>query len=239
MDSGRANRVWVWLVLSVGAMGCSANDTSAPTTTMVEGTAPPSSLVVDTVAPDPGFSLHGIGYYDVPVLGSGLVRGTGCGSGNDGDPLLDDRLPDGLWFGSLGPQYENYDPVSADDLGYGYARLDDTRLEIDLWCVYAGDAAAERYFAPSCQSDLGCPSSNTSWWFTEDTSNRLRSLPLADDVEYSAEPEVGEPFFPGCSTDDAFVANAAWRNWPVWIAVNDGEVTEILGVCSYYTILRS
>ena len=86
------------LVFSVVAMGCSVKESSVSTTSVVKDapTTTTASLVVDTVAPDVGFSLQGIGYDDVPVLGSGPVRGTGCGSGSDGDPLLPDELPDGL-----------------------------------------------------------------------------------------------------------------------------------------------
>lgn len=207
-------------------------DLEATTTTAIAETTVPS------VAVGPGFTLEGSTYHGVPVLGTGAVRGSGCGSGIDGDPLVPDVLPDGLWFGSLGPHYEYYEPTSPDDVGYGYARLFDDRLEIDLWCVYAGVVAERKYNDPTCLDDESCPSSNAPWWFTEDRSDTLRSVPLAPGHRYSAEPEIGDPFFPGCSATEPFVANGAWRNWPVWIAVNDGEVTEVLGICSYYTDIR-
>jgi len=217
------------LVFSVVVVGCSVKEssvstTSVSTTSVVEDapTTTTSSLVVDTVAPDGGFSLQGIGYDDVPVLGPGPVWGTGCGSGSDGDPLLPDELPDGLWFGSLGPQYEYHEPTGPEDRGYGYARLGDSRLEIDLWCVYAGVAAKQRYNDPRCLADMSCSSGNAAWWFTEDRSNKLRSVSLAADYRYSAEPEISDPFRPGCSSSEALVANAAWRLWPVWIAVDAG-----------------
>lgn len=234
--------------LSIAVTACSGDrettGTASATTTVVDTTEVDATVDTTTdmtsssVAVGPGFTLEGSAYHGVPVLGTGAVRGSGCGSGIDGDPLLPDVLPDGLWFGSLGPRYEYYEPTSPDDIGYGYARLFDDRLEIDVWCVYAGVVAERKYNDPKCLDDESCPSSNAPWWFTEDRSDTLRSVPLASGHRYSAEPEIGDPFFPGCSATEPFVANGAWRNWPVWIAVNDGEVTEILGICSYYTDIR-
>jgi hypothetical protein len=211
--------------------------TSDSTTTPVDDSTTSTTAVTGPIGPN-GYTLVGLEYYSIPVLGATDVRGSGCGSGIGDDPTLPDVLPDGIWFGSLGPKYEYYEPTSPEDLGFGYARLYDDHLEIDLWCVYGGQTAETKYNDPSCSEDTGCPSNNASWWFTEDQSNKLRSVALSADYLYTAEPETGDPYFRGCSTSEIYVSNAAWRNWPVWIAVNGGQVTEVLGICSYYTLLR-
>lgn len=189
-------------------------------------------IPVDT-RPAYAFTLANSSFYSVGVFSEAPVRGSGCGSGNYGDPTLPDQLPDGIWFGSLGPYYEDFPPYDDQDVGFGYTRFDGKSLEIDLWCVYTGPIAQEKYEDPVCQSNDDCWLYNSAWWFTEDNSDRLRSLPVSPDYIYSAPSDVVIDSYPGCVEDDPFTRNAAWRNGPVWIAVNNGQVTEILGSCDY------
>jgi len=187
-----------------------------------------------TEAPPIGwFSFGGTSFFEVPELGATDIRGSGCGSGVGDDPALDDRVPDGLWFGSLGPKYENYEPIDENDLGYAYNRFDGTTLEIDLWCVYSGATAEQKYLSEACRSDTVCEANNSTGWLTEDDSDRMRSLPVADDYVYRVDYYEAEAGW-DCMWTDPFEVDAAWRRAPVWIAVNQGRVTEVFGHCAYW-----
>lgn len=61
-------------------------------------------------------------FWNVPQLGSAPVRGSGCGSGTDGD-TLGDTIPDGWWAGYVSTDY------------------DTETLWVDVVCVYYGESA--------------------------------------------------------------------------------------------------
>lgn len=224
---------------SSGATGAETSSPESTTESTTESGTSDTSTVETGSSTDAGtsepawFSMGGYGFFDVPVLGATDVRGSGCGSGDGEDPTLGDTLPDGLWFGSLGPQYEDYEPIDDSDLGYGYKRFDGATLEIDLWCVYSGATAEQKFVSEACQSDIECEANNSTGWLTEDESNRLRSLPVAANFTYRVDYYEAEAGW-YCMWTDPFEVGAAWRLAPVWIAVNDGRVTEIFGHCAYY-----
>lgn len=193
----------------------------------------PADTEVATTSPSLGYSLFDYSFFDVPEMGITDLRGSGCGSGLEGDPVQGDSLPDGLWFGSLGPKYEYYEPIDETDLGYAYKRFDGATLEIDLWCVYSGATAEQKYLSEECQAEIECEANNSTGWLTIDDDDQLREVPVDENFQYRVdfyEAEAG--WF--CGMTDPFAVGAAWRDSPVWIAVNDGLVTEIFGHCAYW-----
>ncbi|MFZ9676069.1 MAG: hypothetical protein ACO3DM_09255 [Ilumatobacteraceae bacterium] len=243
----RAPRLQVGAILAmstliVAACSGSSTDKSAPneTTTStapsIDSTTIPT--VVDTTEPPievpDDFTLGGFGFFDVSEMSVADERGSGCGVG--GEAGLPDVLPDGLWFGSLGPKYEYYEPVNENELGYGYARFDAGSLELDVWCVYAGETAASKYLSEQCQADVECEANNSTGWLVEDIVDRLHQIPVAEEFSYRVDDYDAEAGW-SCGLTDSFGADGfepAWRLLPVWIAVNSGVVTEVFGHCAYY-----
>ena len=228
------------LVLLVAVTACAddraTDETSSPGTTEVDATvATTTDTTTDTMVPVDfaGYSFVGLEFFEVPVLGPADIRGSGCGSGVGEDAVLPDVLPDGIWMGSLGPRYESYDVVTSPEDGFGYSRFDGTTLEIDIWCVYAGATAEEKFRSVECQTDIECEANNSTGWLVEDQSDRLRSMPVAAGYVYREDRYDAELGW-SCGTSDPWSVEATWRMQPVWIAVNAGEVTEIFGHCAYY-----
>lgn len=232
-------------VVSIAVTACSGDrvttETPSATTTVVDTTevdatvATTTDTSTDTMVPSDfaGYSFVGLEFFEVPVLGPADIRGSGCGSGVGEDAVLPDVLPDGIWMGSLGPRYESYDVVTSPEDGFGYSRFDGTTLEIDIWCVYAGATAEEKFRSAECQTDIECEANNSSGWLVEDQSDRLRSIPVAAGFVYREDRYDAELGW-SCGTSDPWSVEATWRMQPVWIAVNAGEVTEIFGHCAYY-----
>ncbi|MFZ9084166.1 MAG: hypothetical protein ACO22B_07530 [Ilumatobacteraceae bacterium] len=180
-------------------------------------------------------SLSGFDYHDMPALGNPNIRGTGCGSGQDGDPTLGDQLPDGIWYGTLGPIYEDYE--SAEGADYGYARIYESGVEIDLWCVYTGELGAQ--LRADCeQVARDCNYESRPDWYPEDNTNRLRSVPFADDWEFINQDSWRQYDGVECAEQPWDAPLAGSRRWPVWIAVNGGSLTGLLATCYLYAPLN-
>jgi len=179
-------------------------------------------------------SLSGFDYHDMPALGNPNIRGTGCGSGQDGDPTLGDQLPDGIWYGTLGPIYEDYE--SAEGADYGYARIYESGVEIDLWCVYTGELGAQLF--SECETvSRDCDYESRPDWYPEDNTNRLRSVPFADDWEFINQDSSLRYDGVECAEQPWDGPFAGSRRWPVWIAVNGGSLTGLLATCFLYAPL--
>lgn len=239
-EGGEPTATTATTVDSVGSVDSTDTDSTPDDSEVVDtSTVVEDSTVVTDVPTSTStdssrvLSLGTYSFFDVPELGATDIRGSGCGSGSEGDPVLDDRLPDGLWFGSLGPKYEYYEPIDETDLGYAYKRFDGATLEIDLWCVYSGVTAEQKYLSEECQADIECEANNSTGWLTIDDDDRLREVPVAENFQYRVDfYEADAGWF--CGWTEPFAVGAAWRDAPVWIAVNDGVVTEIFGHCAYY-----
>lgn len=204
--------------------------TAAPTTA-----APTTSAPTTTAAPTIVHSLSGFDYHDMPALGNPNIRGTGCGSGQDGDPTLGDQLPDGIWYGTLGPIYEDYE--SAEGADYGYARIYESGVEIDLWCVYTGELGAQLF--SECETvSRDCDYESRPDWYPEDNTNRLRSVPFADDWEFINQDSWRQYDGVECAEQPWDAPLAGSRRWPVWIAVNGGSLTGLLATCYLYAPLN-
>lgn len=207
-----------------------APTTDAPTTTVAPTT---TGAPTTTAAPTIVHTLDAFDYHDVPALGNPEIRGSGCGSGKDGDPTLGDRLPDGIWFGSFGPYIEEVPYDGPGGNFFGYARIDGVTGEFDLWCVYTGDLGAA-LFAGCGDRGSDCEYESRPEWYPEDNVNRLRTVPFADDWEYIVQDP--RQWFNGveCSNEPW---NSPWgglRSYQVWIAVNGGSITSVLATCDKY-----
>jgi hypothetical protein len=211
--------------------------TATPDTTAAPTTAAPTttSAPTTTAAPTIVHSLSGFDYHDMPALGNPNIRGTGCGSGQDGDPTLGDQLPDGIWYGTLGPIYEDYE--SAEGADYGYARIYESGVEIDLWCVYTGELGAQLF--SECETvSRDCDYESRPDWYPEDNTNRLRSVPFADDWEFINQDSWRQYDGVECAEQPWDAPLAGSRRWPVWIAVNGGSLTGLLATCYLYAPLN-
>ena len=208
-----------------------------PTSTLVPSNDSTTSVVAATEPPDDafdGFTFADVGFFDVPEMSVADERGSGCGA--SGEAGLPDVLPDGLWFGSFGPKYEYYEPVNENEIGYGYARFGPSSLELDVWCVYSGATAEQKYLAEQCQAETECEGNNTVQWMVEDNLDRMHPMPVAENFVYRVDYYEADAGW-SCGLTDPFGTDGlepAWRLHPVWIAVNDGMVTEVFGHCGYY-----
>ena len=225
------------VVATTAPVATAVPDTTAtPDTTAAPTTAAPTttSAPTTTAAPTIVHSLAGFDYHDMPALGNPNIRGTGCGSGQDGDPTLGDQLPDGIWYGTLGPIYEDYESAEGPD--FGYARIFDSGVEIDLWCVYTGELGAQ--LRADCeQVARDCNYESRPDWYPEDNTNRLRSVPFADDWEFINQDSSLRYDGVECAEQPWDGPFAGSRRWPVWIAVNGGSLTGLLATCFLYAPL--
>lgn len=181
--------------------------TATTTTTSLEG-LPGSSL------PPTAGEWGGWPYYEVPQLGSESVRGTGCGS-TGGIPEV---IPDGVWNVLVG------DGSGSD------AFFTSSRLTVDMRCIYSG-VGGQQLWNAACtaapQSDT-CQSQSPDWYIVN-ANGRLRTMPVAADLQYG----VGAIGTSPCPTapSDPTDADAPWRFMDSWIVVAGGQVTSMVTAC--------
>ena len=142
-------------------------------------------------------------------------------------------MPDGIWFGSFGPYLEEFGRDLPGGPFFGYARIDGTYGEFDLWCVYTGELGAALYSGCTYRG-RDCEFESRPEWYPEDNVNRLRRVPFADDWTYL----VQDPWqwYDGveCIDEPWESHRGGLRSFQVWIAVNGGSITSVLATCDKY-----
>lgn len=178
--------------------------TIPPTTTSEAATTTPTqppittTVASSTTAPVPFFSVAGYGMFPDPLLTPADGHGSGCAPPGD-------VLPAGMWFGFARA-------VSSGDLTF------------DLACFFTGDAAVAAATADGEEAiDFYIRNKNpklftvpldptgTAYWL-DATASDITPLPIA-----MGDWPVGGGYTP-CPGEYC----------PVWLFVNDGEVTELL-----------
>jgi hypothetical protein len=189
--------------------------TSTTTTPLVAGTTtlPPGGLPGIT-SPGQGTSWGGWPYYEVPQLGAESVRGTGCGSTGG----LGESIPDGVWNVLIG------DGSGSDDFWTS------DRLTVDIRCVYSGVGGSQLWNSACStdpQSDLCLQQSSD--WYVVNANGRLRTVPVAADVQYGVGAIGPSP----CASvsGDRTASDAPWRFMDSWIVVDRGAVTTVVTAC--------
>jgi len=137
---------------------------------------------------------------------SGDANGSGCTAGGA-------VLPDGLWFG-------NVREWRSDEIVF------------DLQCFYTGDKAREVAATLGEEPHDGIIVTNDS--------TRLRTLPVgpnavAFEIRQHTESDgdsysifIGVPYSEWPSPLGGYICGSPLDNCPVWVAINDGIITEIL-----------
>ena len=177
-------------------------------------TLPPGGLP-GTTATGQGTSWGGWPYYEVPQLGAESVRGTGCGSTGG----LGESIPDGVWNVLVG------DGTGGDDFWTS------DRITVDVRCVYSGVGGTQLWNA-ACTTD---PQSDnclqqSADWYVVNANGRLRTMPVAADVQYGVG-ALGGPSPCASVTPDRTSSNAPWRFMDSWIVITGGTVTAVVTAC--------
>lgn len=125
---------------------------------------------VSSCAPAPQSTSYVFPYdrfFGVPQLGHEPVRGSGCG----GDNSIGDTIDDGIWFGFVGG-------------------LDASTLQLDLACIYIGEAGQRLQDEAYAESPEGAFLTVMPDGWLVDNSSRLRAVPLSSTftLAYAAFP---------------------------------------------------
>jgi hypothetical protein len=188
---------------------------AGPSTTALGGSTTTASggLPGTTLQPAAG-TWGGWPYYEVPQLGSESVRGTGCGS-TGGIPEV---IPDGVWNVLVGDGSGRDEFFTASD------------ITVDMRCIYSG-VGGQQLWNAACtaapQSD-SCRN-NSPDWYVVNANGRLRTMPLAPDLQYGVG-ALGTSPCPSAPTDRT-ARDAPWRSMDSWIVVSGGRVTAMVTAC--------
>ena len=167
-----------------------------------------------TIAPGAAVTWGGWPYYEVPQLGTEPVRGSGCGATGG----LGEVVPDGIWNVNIG------DGSGADRYWSGGT------ISLDLRCIYAGDAGRAQWNTVcSAAPDADVCQSQSPDWFVVNVNSRLRTMPVAANVQYGVG-ALGSPPCVGVSVDPTS-GSAPWRFMDSWVVISGGQVTTVVAAC--------